>query len=263
MKSYLSVLAWLIALTCCLAPAQAAFIVEVHPSGKANANFAIIPGAGNATGATASTPSSAVGLGGTNSIFSSNNNIAGVVDVYRFSYTPGTNADNTVFAAAASLGNSAAVDADGAGATAPVYTNTPQLATGFAGGNSGLYNVYFTIPSTPNVNVAGSLFDITNDLATVVLNPVVMNDGGTGPDEVAGTPFTGGANNRWLKIAAVPLTAGNTYSVTVTSNADSFVSQRAHGVMWEFVGPLVPEPSSFVLAGLTLVGLGVRRRSMV
>ena len=137
MKANFSAFAGLIAITCSLATAQAAFIVEAHTSGKANANFSIIPGAGNATGASASIASSAPGLAGTNSIFSSNNTIAGVVDVYRFSYTPGTNADNTVFAPAAALGNSFAADADGAGPTAPVYANVPQLATGIAGGASG------------------------------------------------------------------------------------------------------------------------------
>lgn len=248
----------LVAMATTAAPAGAAFIVETHSSGKANAsNFAIIPGAGNATGATASTLSAAVGLGGTNSIFSSNNNVAGVVDTYQFSYTPGTNADNTALAAATALGNSSASDADGAGATAPVYANVAQLASGLTGGASGLYKVYFTAPSSTNVNAAGSRFDVTNDLATVTLNPVNMNDGNTGPDEVAGGTFTGGLNNRWLHIATVQLTAGTTYTVTVTSNVDSFVSQRAQGVMWE----RIPEPATFSLAGLAaLAMLAVRRR---
>lgn len=241
--------------------AQAAFIVEAHSSGKANAtNFAILPGAGNATGATASAASTAVGLSATNSIFSSNNTVADVVDVYQFSYTPGSDADNTALAAATALGNSSASDADGAGPGAPVYANVPQVATGLVGGGTGIYNVYFTAPASTNVNAAGSLFDITGDAGTVSLNPVNLNSGSTGPDEVAGGAFTGGANNLWLQIATVKLTAGTTYTVTVTSNADSFVSQRAHGVMWEFQE--VPEPVSLGTAGLaSLALLAVRRRA--
>ena len=251
MKYLTSSLAVVLGYSLLTAAAQAAFIVEAHSSGKANAtNFAIIPGAGNATAATASTASSAAGLSATNSIFGSNNTIANTLDVYRFSYTPGTNADNTVFAAGAALGNSSATDPDGAGVGLPVYVTAPLTASGLPGGGSGLYNVYFTTPASTNVNPAGSRFDITGDSGTVTLNPVILNDGGTGPDEVAGGTFTGGANNRWLKIASVPLTAGNTYTVTVTSNADSFTSQRAHGVMWELV---IPEPASLVLSA---IGLG-------
>lgn len=260
MKRHLSALVGLIALTCGLATTQAAFIVETHTSGKANANFALVPGAGNATGATASVASTAPGLAGTNSIFGSNNNIADVVDVYRFSYTPGTDADNTVFSSGDALGNSAASDADGAGAGAPTYTIAPLGATGLTGGASGMYNVYFTAPASTNVSPAGSTFQITSDLADVVLNPVNLNNDGTGPDEVAGDVFTGGANNRWLKIATVELTAGNTYSVTVTSNVDGFVSQRAHAVMWEYAGAVIPEPSSIILVGLALFGSAMRRR---
>jgi hypothetical protein len=48
----------------------------------------------------------------------------------------------------------------------------------------------------------------------------------------------------------------------LTANSPTFVSQRAHGVMWELVAPIVPEPSTFALAGWALFGLAsaARRR---
>ena len=261
-------LATLLVAAGCAATAHAAFIVEAHSSGKANANFAIIPGAGNATTATASTLSIALGLSATNSIFGSNNTVAATVDKYRFSYTPGTNADNTIYALGAALGNTSAADGDGLGPLVPVYANVPQLATGQTGGVSGLYKVYFTVPASTNVNVAGSRMEITSDLPTVALNPVNLNSGGTGLNtntNPAGA-YLGGANNRWLHVATVHLTAGNTYSFTLTSNADSQVSQRAHGVMWELqtADVIIPEPSSFALAAFALVGMvAAARRKMV
>jgi uncharacterized protein YjbI with pentapeptide repeats len=77
----------------------------------------------------------------------------------------------------------------------------------------------------------------------IVLSLLNLNNTGTGPDTNpeagGGAGFVGGANHAWKLLGTVHLTAGSTYTVTQTSNADSFVSQRAHGVMWE----LTPEPS--------------------
>jgi hypothetical protein len=245
---------------------QAAFIVEpdnvASPVGKANDHFSSLPAGTGFSLTTAA--SSAVGLQANQTAFGNPANSTGP-DQYTFRYTPGPDADNTALAALTSLGNSEATDSDGLGAGVPTYANVPQLATGLTGGVSGLYNVYFTSLSSTNVSTTGSFFDITNDAATVSLNPVNLNDGGTGPDEVAGTPYTGGANNRWLKIASlVHLTAGTTYTVTETANTASFVSQRAAGVMWELVeADVVPEPSTLVLAALSCMGLisGLRRRA--
>lgn len=239
----------LLAITFTASTARAAFIVEAV-GGKASTNF-------SSTGHTTSTtPSTAVGLTSPTSIFGNPN---AEPDVYTFSYTPGTDADNTTFAPGDALGNSSAVDADGSGVLAPVYVTAPQLATGLTGGESGVYNVYFTAPPSINVNAAGSLFEITGDLGTVALNPVNLNNTGTGPDEDPGTTFAGGANSRWLHVGTVSLTAGNTYTLTLTANAATFVSQRAHGVMWELVAP-IPEPSLFGMMGVAAAGLVLRRR---
>jgi len=240
---------------------NAAFIVEpdnVAPAGKANDHFASLP-AGTGFSLTA-TVGTAVGLTANQTAFGNPANSTGP-DQYTFSYTPGVDADNTILAASTSLGNSSATDADGSGAGLPVYVTAPQLATGLTGGASGLYNVYFTSLDSANVDASGSRFDIASNLPTVSLNPVNLNSGNTGPDEVAGTPYTGGANNRWLLIATVPLTAGTTYTVTETANSTAFVSQRAAGVMWEYVGPVVvPEPASIMMAAIGILGMGCFRR---
>jgi hypothetical protein len=223
--------------------AQAAYIVGAHTSEKGHATFSF---GGDTTTAGASIPSSAVGLTGTNSIFGGDGVTAG--DTYVFSYTPGVNADNTTFAAGTVLGSSAGFPGNG------------DLATGATGGASGLYNVYLTVPETTNISSGGSNITITSDGAPIVLSAVNLNNGGTGPDTNPGTAFAGGANNAWYKLGTVNLTAGNTYSVTIAAIANTFVSQRAHAVMW---GSAIPEPSSASLA-LALVGglgsLGVIRR---
>jgi hypothetical protein len=239
--------------------ANAAFIVEpdnVAPVGLANDHFASLPaGTGFSLTATAGT---AFGLTANQSAFGNPANSTGP-DQYTYRYTPGVDSDNAPIPTTTSLGNSSATDADGSGPILPVYVTAPLLATGQVGGATGIYNVYFTTVTSTNVDASGSRFDITSDLPTVSLNPVNLNDGNTGPDEVAGTPYTGGANNRWLLIATVPLTAGTTYTVTQTANAATFVSQRSAGVMWEYVGP-VPEPATFMLASIGILSIGCLRR---
>ncbi len=249
----------LVAVAAMASATHAAFIVEadnVAPAGKANANFSSL---GHSF---STTPSFAAGLSGNQSIFGNPANATGP-DQYTFRYTPGTDADNTTYTPLQNLGNSQATDADGLGPIAPVYLNLPQLATGATGGGTGLYNVYFTTPQTTGSNPLGSQFVITHDgiLSPTALNPVNTNNGGTGPDTSApgDAIHVGGANDRWLKIASlVHLTAGTAYTVTQTANAATFVSQRAHGVMWEFVR--IPEPATFALAGMALVGMASTRR---
>jgi hypothetical protein len=240
MKLIISALAGALLAACAPPTVRAAFVVEadnVVPVGKAFDHFVSTP---SGTGFSLSaTPSTALGLAGNQSAFGNPANATGP-DLYTFYYTPGADADNTVFGAGTFLGNSSVTDSDGGGLGAPTYVSAPQLATGLSGGASGIYNVYFTVPPSTNVDPAGSVITVNNNVSPVVLNPVNMNNGGSGPDEPTGGAFTGGANSLWLKIASVPLTTGNTYTVTIEANNPTFVSQRAHGVMWEFVAPLSP-----------------------
>jgi hypothetical protein len=219
--------------------AEAAFIVEAHSSGKANAtNFSF--GGDTTTASTSTAFSAAVGLSGTGSIFGGN---GANVDTYVFSYTPGVNVDNTVFAPGTILGSTSGFPGEG------------NVATGLVGGLPGLYNVYFTAPESTNVSLNGSDFLITQDGAPIDLQNVNLNNSGTGADTNPGTGFVGGANNAWHKLGAVMLTPGMTYRVTEASNDATFVSQRASGVMWELA---VPEPTSAAyLSSILLVGLVV------
>jgi hypothetical protein len=225
--------------------ASAAFIVGAHSSEKGFANFSF---GADTTSASASIKSNAVGLIGTNSIYGGNGVNFG--DTYVFTYKPGVagNADNTVFTAGDVLGSTGGFPGDG------------NLATGLTGGVSGTYRVYFTAPESTNVSGGNSNFHVTNDGPTVNVS-FTTNNGGSGPDTDPGSFFTGGANNAWELLGTVHLTAGNTYSVSMDASANTFVSQRAHAVMWELVqADEIPEPATLVLAGLGLVGVGFASR---
>lgn len=209
---------------------QAAVIVQVDTDGSIAGNtVALNPKVSFGNGTTnhggGSAHATAVGLAVGNSIFGGNSTTA---DQYIFSYTVGTDVDNTVFASGAALGNG-------------------NLASGLTGGGSGLYNVYVCWPSTTNISDNGATptdYVATSDGPSVQL--------GINQDEDTNGSLVGGV---WVLLGTVQLTAGNTYTVTQTAPNSSFVSMRAEAVMWE----AIPEPTTLALLGLG--GLLLRRRA--
>ncbi len=232
-------LAFVIAAVMGIASAQAAFIVEadnVAPAGKANDHF-------TATGfSLTTTPSTAVGLSGNQSAFG---NPGAAPDIYTFKYTPGTDADNTAFAGYTVLGT------DRLDSTNTLIPD-PQASSGLAGGASGLYRVFITWPASGNVDPAGSVLTVNSDGAPIVLNVNMNSTVANGP-----TPIGVAGANKWLNIGTVSLTALTQYTVTLSANNASFVSQRVHAVMWE----PAPEPGSLALISVLGVGALLRRRS--
>ncbi len=200
------------------ASVQAAFIVEPHSSGKASANFSGTP-------RFSVTESTALGLIATDSAYGST--VAETNDTYVFTYTLGTDADNTVYAAGEDLGN--------------------NLASGLVGGGTGKYNAYATWPTSASAGI-GATYTITNDGVAVVTAHI---------DQITGQSGSPGGTNGWLLIAGnVDLTAGNSYSITQVANGSGWTSMRSAGVMWE----AVPEPATLTLLGLGGLLLRSRRR---
>ncbi len=212
------VVALLVVIALITASVQAAFIVEPLSDGKAFANFSGTPRA-------SVTPSAAIGLGSSGSAYGST--VAEINDTYVFTYTLGTDADNTVYAAGEDLGN--------------------NLASGLVGGGTGKYNAYATWPQSTSLGI-GATYTITNDGAAVVTAHI---------DQQTGQSGSPGGTDAWLLIAAdVDLTNGNSYTITQVANGSGWTSMRSAGVMWE----AVPEPATMALLGFGGLLLRSRRR---
>lgn len=208
--------------------ASASIIFEIDTDGlddgtvTYNPNFSF---GGGQTSATQSASSSAVGLTGGDSIFGGN----GSPDTYIMSYTPGTDADNQVFAPGTNLGNG-------------------NTATGLTGGVSGEYAVYATWPVSTNV---------TGGLTNYVLSDGITDLLTTTVDQQQPGGVVGGD---WVLLGTANLLSGTTYTITQTPTNSTFVSMRAAGYMFELQPAAVPEPSSMILLGLCGVGaVGGRR----
>ncbi len=220
-----------------LGAAQAAFIVQPDKDGAKNGAISFnTPHFTFGNGETTASISGAPGVNGIAAGLQPGDAVFGgdsaTVDQYIYSYTPGPDADNTVYSPGQNLG-------DG------------NTATGITGGGSGTYNVYATWVKSANISDNGATptqYGATQD------GPLVS----AGINQDSDT--NGNRGDVWVLIGTVNLTAGTTYTVTQTAPNSSFVSMRSAGVMWE-LQPGVPEPATCVLVALAGMGLFMSRRN--
>ncbi|MCP5523463.1 MAG: hypothetical protein H7A46_18150 [Verrucomicrobiales bacterium] len=206
--------------------AQAGYLIEIDTDAADdgiltyNSHFSF---GGDTTAASQSSPSPAFGMTGGDSIFGGDA-VSGP-DTYIYTYDPGTDADNLVIPLGTDLG-------------------LDLVASGITGGAPGLYAVFTTWPST--ANVTGGLTTFTVD---------------TEGDTFSVSLDQNGKGSEWYKLGEIYWNGGSTpITVTQESGANTFVSMRAAGVLFEPVA--VPEPSSFALGvlGALALGVGSRRR---
>ena len=212
------------------APASAAYLIEIDTDGLDDGVLTFNPDfsfGGDTTIASPSSPSLAYGTSGADSIFGGDgvNNL----DTYVFTYAPDSQADNLAIPANTNLGNG-------------------NLATGETGGGPGLYNVYATWPYTENVSGGDTEYTVN----TTGSGFTVQIDQNTRGDE-------------WILLGQVDYTSGD---ITVTQSPtvqNSFISQRAYGLLFEAVDDGVDdavtaqfEVSKEFVDGNTLEGPTVR-----
>jgi hypothetical protein len=194
--------------------AHAVLIVETYEDGRGYSNFS----ANGNPGYSSFAVSDAIGCIASKSAYGGDAD----PDIYTFSYTPGTDADNYSISAGTDLGNDIA--------------GNDVFASGLTGGDTGLYNVYVSWPYSDNISGGLTNITVTSDDADV---DVSVNQDGDSPTATPGA-------DEWVLVAGnVTLSQGNTYTVTIMPTEESFVSMRVQGVMWE----AVPEPASMLLLG--------------
>ncbi len=258
----------LAALFCCLTiPAHASFVIEPDIDGlddgpfTPSANFSLggdttVVSTSIAVGAGV-TPVTAplVGTTGGDSIFGGNG--ITLPDTYLYTYTPGTDGDNTAIAGGTALnddGDVASGATAGASGTYRVYATWPQAMNVSGGdGNGGLIN-YTLNDGSSDIAASGEVQNEDDDLAFWPNSKAAgVAEGSAGVDGNL-------KGNEWEFLFEVTLDAGTTYVLRQEPSAgNSFVSMRSGGVLFEPVA--IPEPTTalLALAGITCMVIARRR----
>ena len=218
----IQVIALLAMIALITAGAQAALLLEIDTDGTTDGSVTFNPlfsFGGDTTAYTkASGTSTAYGTTGGDCIFGGNGSAE--FDTYVYTYAPGTDADNLTIAAGQDLG-------------------AGNFASGLVGGGVGMYRVYATWVYTENVSGGLTTYTISTAGASDVEVKIDQN-------------FKG---NEWIFIGDIfSSDPGAPITVTQVAGGDTYVSMRAHGLLFE----MIPEPASMVLLGLG--GLMLRRR---
>lgn len=223
-KLSLSAAAFAITILFGIQGAQAGYLLEIDTDGEDdgvltyNPNFSF---GGDTTTASQSSPSSAFGMTGGDSIYGGNGSES--PDTYMYAYDPGVDGDNLLIPAGTDLGGGI-------------------LASGKTAGSPDIYSVFATWPFTSNVSGGLTTFTATTDGDDFVISLDQNADGA-------------GSGHEWIKLGEIAWSSGG-ITLTQESEANTFVSMRSAGVMFE----PVPEPSTFALGALGLLTLAARRR---
>lgn len=180
-------------------PATAGFIIEIDTDGSDDGVVTYNPGfsfGGDTTTASQSTPATAFGAAGGDSIFGGDG--LNLADTYTYAYSPASQPDNLVIPAGTDLGEG-------------------NLGTGVVGGGAGTYRVYALWPYSENVSGGPVSFDVVapGDNFQVMIDQNMRG-------------------NAWVLLGEIEYTSG-VITVAQRAGSNTFVSMRASGVLFEAV----------------------------